>query len=437
MSAAGWRDARSVLCIRLDSLGDVLMCTPAMRAIKQSRQGRMLTLLTSAAGAAAAPYIPEVDAVIAHAAPWMKGGPGPQARDPGGPAALSGPARLARSAAQVARDAAAQGHAAPQGDAAAQGHAAAEGHAPAERDDAAEPAKPVGLANPANLAGLAVLADPAELASLLAARRFDAAVIFSSYSQSALPAAMLCQQAGIALTLAHCRENPYRLLSHWVPDPEPDTLVRHEVRRQLDLVASVGYRAGHLRLSFAAREDDIGTVRRLLAGCGIGAHAPWILMHPGASAASRRYPAARWSEVICELGERTGCPVVLTGDASERALIDGIRTACGGAVHSLAGQLDLGQLGAAIKLATVVVSNNTGPAHIAAALGTPLADLYALTNPQHTPWQVDSRLLFHDVPCRFCYRSVCPQGHQDCLAKVAPARVVDAVCSLMAASLHA
>ena len=75
--------------------------------------------------------------------------------------------------------------------------------------------------------------------------------------------------------------------------------------------------------------------------------------------------------------------------------------------------------------------SNTGPAHIAAALGTPLVDLYALTNPQHTPWQSPSRVLYHDVACRNCYRSVCPQGHHDCLARVEPARVAEAVHSLL------
>ena len=76
---------------------------------------------------------------------------------------------------------------------------------------------------------------------------------------------------------------------------------------------------------------------------------------------------------------------------------------------------------------------NTGTDKVAEYVdtATPLADLYALTKPQHPPWQVDSRLLFHDVPCRFCYKSECPQGHHDCLAKVAPVRVVDAVCSLI------
>jgi len=87
-------------------------------------------------------------------------------------------------------------------------------------------------------------------------------------------------------------------------------------------------------------------------------------------------------------------------------------------------------MGAVLQLASLVVSNNTGPAHIAAAVGTPLVDLYALTNPQHTPWQVRSRVLYHDVPCRYCLKSECPHGHHDCLEKLAPARVADAVFEL-------
>ncbi|MDB5963134.1 MAG: glycosyl transferase [Massilia sp.] len=105
-------------------------------------------------------------------------------------------------------------------------------------------------------------------------------------------------------------------------------------------------------------------------------------------------------------------------------------------VVSLSGQLTLGQLGAAIALAAVVVANNSGPAHISAALGTPLVDLYAQTNPQHTPWLVAHRVLFHDVPCRNCFRSVCPEGHHDCLVKVAPERVAAAVCELIEESMR-
>ena len=359
MTSASWNDARSVLCVRLDSLGDVLMCTPAIRAIKQSRPGRCVTLLSSHCGAAAAPFIPELDAVTEYPAPWMKSSPP---------------------------------------------------HMPA-----------VDLA----------------FIDALAARRFDAVAIFTSYSQSALPAALMCYLAGIPLRLAHCRENPYQMLSDWLPDPEPDKLVKHEVRRQLDLVASIGCTASSVGLSFAVRDNDIASVRDRLAVRGINATRQWVLLHPGACAPSRRYPPGHWARVIRDLAGRTGLPMVLTGDAAEQPLVEQIAEASGGNAISFAGLLDLGELGAAIKLASLVISNNTGPAHLAAAVGTPLVDLYALTNPQHTPWQVESRVLFHDVPCRFCQQSVCPHGHNDCLKGISPERVVDAACVLLARSARA
>lgn len=352
MNTTAWNTVHKVLCVRLDSLGDVLMCTPAIGALAQSPRARSLTLLTSPGGAAAGPHIHALDAVIEYTAPWMKSGAT---------------------------------------------------HAPA--DDVA-------------------------LIERLAAQCFDAAVIFTSYSQSALPAALLCYFARIPLRLAHCRENPYQLLTHWVPDREPGALLRHEVRRQLDLVASVGCNAVDAPLAFALSPSDLAMVSLRLAELGIGPDQPYVLMHPGASAPSRRYPPAHWAEAIRQLRQRSAWPVVLTGDVHETELIEHICASSG--AYSLAGQLKLGQLGAAIRLAAVVVSNNTGPAHMAAALGTPLVDLYALTNPQHTPWQVENRLLFHDVPCRYCYKSECPQGHHDCLTRIAPERVVDAVCSLMA-----
>jgi ADP-heptose:LPS heptosyltransferase len=61
-----------------------------------------------------------------------------------------------------------------------------------------------------------------------------------------------------------------------------------------------------------------------------------------------------------------------------------------------------------------------------------VVDLYALTNPQHTPWMVPSRVLSHDVPCRNCFRSICPELHHECLRGVRPQQVADAVCELLA-----
>jgi lipopolysaccharide heptosyltransferase II len=266
-------------------------------------------------------------------------------------------------------------------------------------------------------------ADRAVLKELVR-RRFDAAVVFTVYSQSALPAAYLCYLAGIPLRLAHCRENPYHLLTDWVADPEPST-PRHEVRRQLDLAAAVGCRTSDERLSFRASEAAHRVIRSM------NFTRPLVVVHPGASAASRRYPPESYARAIEILSRESGCEAVFTGDPSETDLVEGIRKRMNVRSHSVAGRLGIGELGALIAQADLLVCNNTGPAHIAAAVGTPVVDLYALTNPQHTPWLVRNRVLNHDVPCRNCYKSVCPAGHHDCLRRVPPEAVAAAAQELL------
>jgi len=334
-----WDAAEEVLCVRLDTLGDVLMTGPAMRALRESRPGRRITLLTSPAGAAVAELMPEVDDVIVYEAPWMKG------HDPG-------------------RDAA--------------------------------------------------------ILDTLRARAFDAAAVFSVFDQSPLPAALLCHQAGVPLCLAHCREKPYALLTDWVPEAEREHPTRHEVRRQLDLVAAVGASTLDERLALelppAARER----VAPLLPDS-----AAWAVVHPGGTAPSRRYPVELWAQVCEVLAHEHGLELIVTGDEADRELAEALPGA-----RSLAGELSLAELAALLAEAPVLLAGNTGPVHLAAAVGTPVVDLYALTNPQHTPWMVDSRVLSHDVPCRWCYGSVCRERHHLCLRGVSPERVVEAALAL-------
>jgi lipopolysaccharide heptosyltransferase II len=347
-----WSQARNVLCIRLDNLGDVLMTTPAIRALKHSVPGRRITLLGSGSGLKAAAHVPEIDDAIAYEAPWVK--------------------------------------------------------------NAAPPSASADMA----------------MRYALSLRQFDAAVIFTVYSQSPLPAAMLCHLAGIPLRLAHCRENPYHLLSHWVRETEPAETVRHEVRRQLDLVASVGAGTEDERLSFHVRPQAKTCARMKLEEAGIDLAKPFIVVHPGATAASRRWPAERFAEAARQLSATLDSQVVVTGDASERELCSSVRRGAGDHARSLAGHLDLEEFAATLAMSGLVLSNNTGTAHLAAAVQAPLVDLYALTNPQHTPWMVPHRVLSHDVPCRNCYKSACPQGHHQCLLGVSVDEAVRAACDL-------
>ena len=184
-ASGSWEAARNILCVRLDALGDVLMTTPAIRALKERPAGRRATLLTSSAGASIARLVPEIDEVLVYDAPWVKATP-----------PREGP--------------------------------------PAD----------------------------AAMIECLRAKRFDAAVVFTVYSQNPLPAALACYLAAIPLRLAHCRENPYQLLTDWVREPEPERIVRHEVRRQLDLVAEVG---AATRASGCRYSSRPGRVRRRLS----------------------------------------------------------------------------------------------------------------------------------------------------------------------------
>jgi lipopolysaccharide heptosyltransferase II len=356
---ACWGDeVKRILCVRLDNLGDVLMTTPALHALRESAEGRHITLLASASGVALAPFLDDVDDVIEYDAPWVA------------------------PASNVTRD----------------------------------------------------LLDDQRMQQRLRRGGFDAAVIFTVYSQSPLPAAMLCYLAGIPRRLAHCRENPYALLTDWLREPEPQQRTRHEVQRQLDLVRHVGAQTGdtgmRMRVTSAARDS----LEMKLSTLGIARHAESIVLHPGATAASRRYPPERFGEVAARLARETGAAVLITGGGSERPLVETvIRAASSGVraqLYDLSGALTLAELAALIERTSVLVSNNSGPVHLASALGTPVVDLYALTNPQHTPWQTAHRVLYHDVACRWCYRSVCPQGHHACLLGVPTDEVVQAALEL-------
>jgi ADP-heptose:LPS heptosyltransferase len=244
------------------------------------------------------------------------------------------------------------------------------------------------------------------MADTLRQYAFDAAIVFTVQSQNPLPAAMLCYLAEIPKVLGYCRENPYQLLTNWVPDSEVLVATRHEVERQLDLVATVGCHTDNVRLSLQLPDGARERAMHQLYEAGVDMSRPWLVMHPGVSEEKRRYPASGFIRAAHRLADIHDYQIVLTGSASEWAYVDAICQQIGQDAFNLAGTMDLGTLGGLLAEASVVISNNTGPVHMAAALGTPVVVLYAKTNPQHTPWQVPNRVLYVDVPDELRSRNV-------------------------------
>ncbi|MBI5667902.1 MAG: glycosyltransferase family 9 protein [Chloroflexi bacterium] len=275
-----------------------------------------------------------------------------------------------------------------------------------------------------------------DLINRLKQEQFDAAAIFSVFSQNPLPAALLCYLADIPLRLAACRENPYGLLTDWLPDTEPMTGIEHEVARQLKLVSLVGANTSNLRLSLTVPAEAKQASLDKLCRAGINPQQPWLVLHPGVSEARRRYPPERYAEAGRELVRR-GLQIAVTGGKAEKALTDEVAEHIGVGAVSLGSLFPLGELIGLIEAAPLLIANNTGPVHIAAAVGTPVVVLYAHTNPQHTPWNVPNRVLYFDVPeairsksplLAYTYQKTVPQPVRD----TTPKDIVAAVTELLA-----
>lgn len=231
-----------------------------------------------------------------------------------------------------------------------------------------------------------------KLIAILQAEHFDAAVIFTVFSQSPLPSAMLAYQAGIKKVLAYSRENPYGLLTNWVPDEEPYTLIRHQVERDMLLVASIGANSAEENLHINVPLQLWPVVKAKAEKTGWHSNSSWLILHPGVSEPKRQYPIKHWISVGKKLTKK-GYQLLITGTAGENMLAAEICSGIGPGSFNCAGLFRLDEFICLIKHSPLLVSVNTGPVHIAAAINTPVVVLYAQTNPQHTPWKVLNRVL--------------------------------------------
>jgi HAD superfamily hydrolase (TIGR01662 family) len=324
---------RTVLVVRSDSAGDVLVTGPAIRAVAHGSE--RVVMLCGPRGRAAAELLPGVDELIEWRLPWIDPEPGPvDARDTGA------------------------------------------------------------------------------LIDRLRATGADEAVVFTSFHQSALPLALILRLAGIGRITAISEDYPGSLLDvrHRVPEnlPEPE--------RARSVAAAAG---------FDLPPGDDGALR-IRPGVRRRPGGGYVVVHPGASVEARSCPPELMRRIVAAL-TGAGHRVVVTGGPGERRLAR--------FVGDDAGPLSTAALAELIAGASCLVVGNTGPAHLAAAVGTPVVSLFAPTVPygRWGPYRVPAvRLGRAGAACRDTRATVCPVPGHPCLSTVEPGDVVAAVARLAA-----
>jgi ADP-heptose:LPS heptosyltransferase len=333
--------SRHVLVARQDSVGDVLLAGPAVRAVAAGT-GRV-SLLCGPRGREAARLLPGVDEVVVAHAGWI---------DPE-------PERVTRA-----------------------------------RIDA--------------------------LVDRLTDLEIDQALILTSFHQSPLPLALLLRMAGVPVIAAVSVDYPGSLLDvrHRVDED------LHEVERGLSLAATLGYR-------LPETDDGRLAVRRDPRADAPELEGPYVVVHPGASVPARAWAPERHAALV-EALVAEGRRVVATGGTAERPLTAQVAGRRAGVVD-LGGRVDLAGLAEVLAGAEAVVVGNTGPAHLAAAVGTPVVSLFAPVVPavRWRPWGVRHVLLGDQgAACAGSRARACPVAGHPCLDGVPVRDVVAAVGTL-------
>ena len=245
----------------------------------------------------------------------------------------------------------------------------------------------------------------------LAARGADCALVLTSFHQSPLPLALLLRMAGVPRIGAISVDYPGSLLDvrHAVPDDV------HEVERALSLAEAMGF-------SLPAGDDARLRVRR---PGGFSPGVGHVVVHPGASVPARAWAPEHHVALVSAL-VAGGHRVVVTGGPDESALT---RRVAGDRALDLGGRTSLAQLADVIAGAACLVAGNTGPAHLAAAVGTPVVSIFAPTVPlvRWGPWRVRHEVLYVDVPCAGCRARACPVPGHPCVDSLSVDAVLAAV----------
>jgi predicted lipopolysaccharide heptosyltransferase III len=257
----------------------------------------------------------------------------------------------------------------------------------------------------------------------LRARRYDLVIDLTDSDRSAL----LARLSGAPVRLGYNSEGRWRgcLYTRIV---EADRFGMHQVRYHLRATEALGLMGPPPPPALMISQEARSAADRLLKEAGIDASRPLVCLHPGARWWFKSWPAERFAALADRVQTETSAQALFLGGEPERGVAGRIAESMKTPFRSLVGRMGLQELAAMLARAALMVSNDNGPMHMAAALRVPVIGLFGPSDPAvWGPWGDGHRTFYKGLDCRACFHPDCFRGEQNCMKLIALDEVWEAV----------
>jgi len=235
--------------------------------------------------------------------------------------------------------------------------------------------------------------------------------------------------AGISYRVGYARRLS-GLLTHTLPYTKPEGR-KHEIDYNFDLVKLLGVKEETRELTWSVLHVEKEAIDHRLNQVGIARDQGIIVIHPDASSASKRWPKERFGQLAGRLAKESDKKVILVAGKGSESLTQAVARSANGDILDWGGQLNIRELAALIKRSALVISNDSGPMHIASAVGTPVIAIFGRTQPglgsvRWGPVGKADRILQKDPGCNPCIPDPCPLN-LECLTSLSVEEVLSVV----------
>jgi len=270
--------------------------------------------------------------------------------------------------------------------------------------------------------------------------RFDLAILLTNSFASALVAAL----AGIPVRIGYAADCRARLLTNAIELPEWRS-TRHEIFYYLRIVAELEWLFTQRQTFLDVQPDaslEVSDIRKdearsLLQRHGVHEDGPVIALCPGSiNSRAKRWPAESYAVLADRCVDTLGAQILLIGSTEELDVSRQVAERMHNKPIMLTGQTDIAEVVAVLSVTSLLITNDTGPAHISAALGRPTLVIFGPTNPLTTrPFSPFAEIIRHPPECAPCMLRDCPIDHR-CMTAITPDEVFSRAREIMSGKLQ-